>query len=414
MKTDEQNWDVVVIGGGPAGMMAAGTAAKNGKRVLLLEKNDTLGKKLLISGGGRCNVTNAEFNTKVLLGKYKDADKFLASPFSQWSAQETISFFEGLGMPTKVEPGNRVFPVSDSSQSVWDALVAYMLKGNVTVRSKSPVSGFEVADDKISGVRVRGSLITGTSYVLATGGLSRPETGSTGEGFEWLKEIGHTVNIAEAALVPIKTKESWVKTMAGVALDKVKITTFQNNAKQQVALGKVLFTHVGLSGPAILNMSSEIGELLKYGEVHVELDLLPTFDYGQLNERLQLLFKRHHTKKIKNALADIIPTTCTSIVLWLAGIDEDKACNSVTRDERNTLVKALKHIRMEVTELLGLDMAVVTSGGVILEEVDWKTMQSRKYSNLFLVGDVLDIDRPSGGYSLQVCWTTGFVAGSNA
>lgn len=414
MTETSPEWDVIVIGGGPAGMMAAGTAGLAGKRVLLIEKNESLGVKLLITGGGRCNVTNAEFDTKVLLSKFKEADKFLASPFSQWSSKETVEFFNNLGMETKVEAGNRVFPVSDSARSVWNALMTYMQNGNVTVRSNTPVNGFEIENGTIVGVRSKGKILRATSFVLATGGLSRPETGSTGDGFEWLTKIGHTVRTAHAALVPLRTKETWVKTISGVALDKAKITTFQNDVKQESSVGKVLFTHTGLSGPGILNMSNSIGELLKYGTVHVEIDFLPTLDYGQLNERLQQLFKKHHTKKIKNALSDLVPPAAVSLMLWLATIDEDKACNSITRDERNTLVKALKHVRMEILELLGLDKAVVTAGGVALEEVEWKTMQSRLYSNLFLVGDILDINRPSGGYSLQVCWTTGYVAGKNA
>lgn len=414
MIKDTHIWDVAVIGGGPAGMMAAGRAAELGAKVILIEKNDSLGRKLLITGGGRCNVTNAEFDTKVLLGKYKDAGKFLASPFSQWNVQESLDFFHARKMPTKMENEKRVFPVSNSAQSVWDVLVDYLKAGKVTMLSKSPVIGFVTTDEKITAVQLKDKTeIRAKSFILATGGLSHPETGSTGDGFKWLAKIGHTVNTATAALVPIKTKDAWVKRLAGVSLKGAKITVFQNNTKQDSRIGNILFTHVGLSGPGILNMSSLIGELLEYGEVHLEIDTLPALDYAALNTRLQELLKEHHVKKIRNGLSALIPSALVPVAIELAQIDPDTPCHSITRAQRLALEKVLKHLPVQVDSLLGLDKAIITSGGVKREEVDFKTMQSRLYDNLYLVGDILDIDRPSGGYSLQLCWTTGFVAGSN-
>ena len=411
--TKDQVWDVAVIGGGPAGMMAAGRAAELGAKVLLIEKNDSLGRKLLITGGGRCNVTNAEFDTRTLLAKYKDAGKFLASPFSQWNVPETLDFFHARKMPTKVEAEKRVFPVSDSAQSVWDVLVNYLKDGKVTVLSKSPVMGFVTHDKKIVAVRLKDKTeIQARSFILATGGLSRPETGSTGDGFKWLAELGHTVNTASAALVPVRTRDPWIKRLAGVSLKDVKISIFQNNTKQESRIGNILFTHVGLSGPGILNMSGMIGELLEYGTVHLEIDTLPGLDYAALNTRLQEIIKEHHVKKIRNSLGDLVPSALVPVVIELAHINPDTPCNSITRTERIALGNILKHLPIQVDGLLGLDKAVVTSGGVRCEEVDFKTMRSRLYDNLYLVGDILDIDRPSGGYSLQLCWTTGFVAGS--
>lgn len=409
---DKTIWDVVVVGGGPAGMMTAGTAGERGLKVFLIEKNKTLGKKLLITGGGRCNITNAELNTRALLGKFKNNGKFLFSAFSQWSVKETLDFFHARGMKTKVEKELRVFPVSDSSQSVLDVLVEYMKKNRVTVRSNASVIEIVKKGGEIVGVMLKDrKIIRCGSLVVATGGTSRPETGATGDGFVWLKKIGHTIVDATPSLVPIAIKDAWVKRLAGVTLTDVKITVFQNNEKQCVAKGKILFTHVGVSGPTILNMSKDVGELLKYGSVVLSLDLLPNEDHGTLNARLQKLFMEHDKKKFRNALSSLVPSAIVPIILEVSGINGDTQCNSITRENRLKLITILKGIPMNVKKLLGVEKAIVTSGGVVLSEVDFKTMRSRLFPNLYIVGDVLDIDRPSGGYSLQICWTTGFVAG---
>ncbi len=408
-------WDVVVIGGGPAGMMAAGRAAELGARVVLLEKNKSLGKKLLITGGGRCNVTNGELDTRKLLSKFSDGGKFLFSPFSQWSVKETLEFFHGRSMPTKEEAEKRVFPVSNSAQSVWDVLVAHMKEHGATVMTNAQVQRLHVIDGRVDVVELRGGRkIRGASFVLATGGISHPETGSTGDGYVWLRDIGHIVHEASAALVPIALKDGRVKKAAGATLSDAKIMLYQNNVKQSQGRGKVLFTHVGLSGPGILNMSRDIGELLKYGEVEIEIDTLPEWGYEKVNTALQAAFKEHSNKKIRNALKSMVSAVLAPLILERAGVDAETPCNAVTREKRIALLKELKHLRFEVKSLLGLDKAVITAGGVDLREVDFKTMRSLKYPNLYLVGDILNINRPSGGYSLQLCWTTGFVAGSAA
>ncbi|MEK7645076.1 MAG: NAD(P)/FAD-dependent oxidoreductase [Patescibacteria group bacterium] len=383
---------------------------------MLIEKNDSLGKKLLITGGGRCNVTNAELDTRALLAKFKDSDKYLFSAFSQWSVQETLDFFHGRAMPTKVEALQRVFPASNTAQSVWDVLVEYLKQGNVTVLSNTPVLGFETGDGRITGVKIEGKTIRANAFVLATGGKSRPETGSTGDGFIWLKELGHTVIEPSASLVPIAVKDSsgWVKRLQGITLPEAKISLFQNGVKQNSASGRLLFTHFGLSGPTILNMSRDVSELLKYGEVTISIDTLPQYDYGQLNAKLQELLDANGKKKLKNTLDELVPAALSPIVLELCSFDPDIWCNKVSREQRLALVQILKALPAEVEGLLGVDKAIVTSGGVLLDEVDFKTMHSRRFPNLFLVGDILNIDRPSGGYSLQLCWTTGFVAGNAA
>ena len=407
-------WDVAVIGGGPAGMMAAGRASELGARVILIEKNKALGKKLLITGGGRCNVTNAELDNKKFLSKFKDSGKFLSSPFSQWSVRDTIDFFHARDMATKEEAEMRVFPLSNTAQSVWDTLVDYLKDGNVTVLSHAPVARLHTEGSEVAHIELKdGRTIRAKSFVLATGGVSHPETGSTGDGYKWLRELGHSVSEASAALVPVALKEP-AKGAAGASIKEAKVTLYQNEVKQAQKTGKILFTHVGLSGPCILNMSRDIGELLKYGPVIIEIDLLPDMGYEKVNAALQAALKEHSNKKIRNALKGIIPPGLVAAVLTAAEIDGETFCNSVTRDARVRLMKTLKHSRFEAKGLLGMDKAVITAGGVALTEVDFKTMRSLRYPNLFLIGDILNIDRPSGGYSLQLCWTTGFVAGSAA
>ena len=416
-KKIDDGWDVVVIGGGPAGMMAAGRAAERGARVLLLEKNDSLGRKLLITGGGRCNVTNAEFDDRKLLAQFKENGKYLFSTFSQWSVKETLDFFHARKMDTKVEALQRVFPASNSAQSVWNVLVSYMKSGQVTVRSNSPVLILETetsaSGGKIYAAKLKGdSRVIGKEFIIATGGKSRPETGSTGDGFEWLRKLGHTVAEPSASLVPVMIKDAWVKRLQGVTLPKAKLTLNQDGVKQS-KIGRILFTHFGISGPTVLNMSKDIGELLKYGTVTLSLDIMPELDYSALNTRLQDIFKEHSNKKFKNSLAELLLPSVAPVIVELSGINPETWSHSITREQRLALVQLLKHIPLEVSGLLGVEKAIVTSGGVELDEVDFKTMRSRHFSNLYLVGDILNIDRPSGGYSLQLCWTTGYVAGNS-
>ncbi|MES2216604.1 MAG: aminoacetone oxidase family FAD-binding enzyme [Patescibacteria group bacterium] len=416
--TENLIWDLAVIGGGPAGMMAAGRAAQRGLKVILLEKNEGLGKKLLITGGGRCNVTNGEYDDRVLLAKFKDSAKFLFSAFSQHSVQESMDFFHSKDMPTKEENDKRIFPLSNTAKSVWEVMVKYMKDGKVTVRSDAAVARFvQSTPGHIDALHLKnGEVITARSFVLATGGKSHPETGSTGDGFKWLEKMGHTVIEPSVSLVPITASDSWVHKLSGFSLPNAKVTLFQNGVKQggknASKKGKVLFTHVGLSGPAILNMSSEIGELLKYGEVILSLDLLPEHDYATLNAALQKLFAKDSNKMFKNAISALIPSSLIPAVLEKSNIDPETPLHSVTREERLLLVKVLKDMHIHPTGLLGTDKAIITSGGIALEELDFKTMRSKRIDNLYVVGDLLNIDRPSGGYSLQLCWTTGWVAGN--
>lgn len=411
-------WDVLVIGGGPAGMMAAGRAAECGARVLLIEKNDTLGKKLLLTGGGRCNLTNAEFDTRKFLEKFKGDGKFLFSTFSQWNVSDTLDFFHARGMETKTEKEHRVFPISDRAQSVRDVLATYMRTGRVTIMSNSPVSDILVSHAPtpiIQGVLLRDKKeIYARAVILATGGSSHQETGSTGEGFAWLKKIGHAITPPAPSLVPVAVKDPWVKKLAGISCADVTISVFQNKEKQKTDRGKILFTHFGISGPVVLHMSKTIGELLKTGEVIVSLDMLPSLNHERLDTALQELFKEHSNKKIGNSLSALIPAALVPIIIAQCKIRPETVANSVTREERLRIIACLKDLPIHADKLLGMDKAIITSGGVSLKEIDPKTMCSRLFPNLYIVGDMLNIDRPSGGYSLQLCWSTGFVAGNAA
>ena len=313
---------MIVIGGGPAGMMAAGRAAELGRSVLLLEKNSGLGKKLLITGGGRCNVTNAEPNLRTLVSKYKGSDQFLFSAFSQYDNNSGLAFFNTRNMPTKIENEGRVFPVSDTARSVWEVLTRYMEQGKVQVQTDAAVIELVLSfnnfakllndnvskENRIQAVRLAdGSQLEAKSFVIATGGNSRPETGSTGDGFKWLKKLGHRIIPTNRALVPIALKDAWVKKLAGVTLQGIKLTTILDGEKQSVRKGKILFTHFGVTGPTVLNLSRSIGELLPYGEVVLLLDLLPQFDHGALKAKLHFLLTSESNKKIKNSLASLIP-----------------------------------------------------------------------------------------------------------
>lgn len=409
-----QAFDVVVIGGGPAGMMAAGRAAELGAKVVVLEKNAGTGKKLLITGGGRCNILNAEFNTHLLVEKYGRKGKSLFSTFSQFDAQATWNFFEERGLKLKVEAEKRAFPVTDRAADVHRTMQQYLHAGGVDVRTGCTVLGFRTDAHGISAVETSDGAYTGRSYILATGGTSHPETGSTGDGFSWATTLGHTVTDPDPALVPVTLSDTWIREVSGISEKNVKLTVIQEDRKQHAASGKMLFTHIGVSGPLVLNMSKRIGQLLKQGPVTLHLDLFPTMDLGALDAHVLSVFERGKNKMIKNNIGDIVQPRLGQALLRLASIDGDTKLHRLSREDRMAFVRLLKAVPLHVSGLLGPDKAVVTGGGVDLDEVEFKTMRSKKCKNLFLVGDMLDFDRPSGGFSLQICWTTGFVAGTAA
>lgn len=410
-----EHYDVIVVGGGAAGMMAAGRAAERGLRVLLLEKNKQLGKKLSITGGGRCNITNAEENEHLLLAHYGAAERFLYSSFVQFGTDDTFSFFAGLGLPLVVQEGKRAFPKTEKAVDVVRALESYLHKGSVEVRTGVAVQGFESDGGMITGVRVKGEVLTADSYILATGGKSRPETGSTGDGFIWLKKLGHTVQDPTPMIVPLAVQDSWVHALAGISLNESKITFFVAGEKNMVLRGRILCTHFGLSGPLIMNTAGEIADLLHAGPVTAAIDVFPTTDLGALDKRVTEVFDANKNKVLKNVMKAIAPAGTANAILSLAPeIDTEKKVHSVSKTERKKIVHLLKALPLTITGLMGYERAVVADGGIVLKEIDSRTMRSRKYENLFVTGDLLHISRPSGGYSLQLCWTSGWVAGSNA
>jgi predicted Rossmann fold flavoprotein len=414
MANNKQIYDVAVVGGGPAGMMAAGRAAELGARVVLIEKNSSLGKKLLITGGGRCNITNAELDVKAMASKYGPKGKALIGSFTRFGVEEAMGFFTDRGLPLKVEAEKRAFPKTNKAEDVWRVMKDYLAGGGVEIKYSSPVKNVLCKEGSIAGIETSEEIVTAHNYIIATGGRSRPETGSTGEGFGWMRSLGHAVEESDPALVPIKLKDAWVKKLSGLSFAAARLSVFQDGQKQDTRIGKILLTHFGLSGPLALNMSKGISELFKYAPVQLELDIYPEIEVTDLDKRILEVFSRSLNKKVKNIFNEIVPARMVKTVFDLSKVDAEKDANAITKEERRRIAVTVKALPMNVAGFLGVEKAIVTSGGVSLKEVDFKTMQSKIVPNLYLAGDILNFDRLSGGFSLQICWTTGFLAGQNA
>ncbi len=414
MKENFEKFDVMVIGGGPSGMMAAGRAAELGAKTALLEKNKNLGRKLLITGKGRCNITQARYNDREFIEKIGKKGRFLFSALAAFGPKEVIKFFQERRLATKIERGGRIFPKADSARDVLNVLLNYLKQNKVKIMTAEEVLGFEVKDGKIESVKLKNKKIYADKFILSTGGKSYPATGSTGDGYGWAAALGHHIINPAPALVPIKIKESWVKNLQGLSLKNVELNVFQNGKKQETRFGEMLFTHFGISGPIVLDVSGRVGELLKGGQVLISIDSKPALDGDQLDQRLQRDFRKNLNKDFKNYLPELLPRKLIETIIYLSGIDSGKKVNSITRDERKRLVGLLKDVRLTAEGLMGFNMAIITSGGVDLKEIDPKTMQSKIIGNLFFAGEVLDLDGPSGGYNLQICWSTGYAAGTYA
>ncbi|HMO78104.1 MAG TPA: NAD(P)/FAD-dependent oxidoreductase [Candidatus Paceibacterota bacterium] len=404
-------WDVIVIGGGASGMMAAVTAASLGRKVLILEKNPTLGKKLRITGGGRCNITNATFVNRQLLARYGEASKFLFSTFAQHSVNDSLNFFHQHNLPTKEEAERRIFPLSEKAEDVALLFESLLQKYQVKVLTDITVSDLIQNTGQIVSVQTNQGIFKGDNFIIATGGTSRPDTGSTGDGYSWLQKLGHTVIYPTPSLVPIVLKDTWVNSVSGLSLNDCPINLYQDQKLFLKTKGKVLFTHQGLSGPSILNISSIIGDGLQHGIVTLKLNLTAQLKEEELNQNLAKLLIENPNKLVKNILSNFIPAALALPVLDVCNLNVNTKANQVTRKDRHALISTVRGLPVEVSRLLGPEKAIIASGGLSLNEVDFKTMASKLYPNLFIIGDLLNINRPSGGYSLQLCWTTGYVAG---
>jgi len=408
-------WDVVIIGGGASGMMSGAVASSHSKSVIILEKNKDLGKKLKITGGGRCNITNAEFDVRQLLKNYDEAEPFLYSPFSIFGVKDTFDYFGKLGLPLVIQSRKRAFPESEKAFDVYRVLKKELEKNKVIINTGCEVNEVLFAKNKITALNTSKGTFYAKSFIFATGGTSHPETGSTGDGFTFLKELGHKVEDPTPSVVPLEVSDKWIKSLMGISLSFMKITFLLEGKKQFFKKGKILFTHFGLSGPLILNSASQVGSLLQAGKVTAEIDAYPDTDFGSLEKKIVNIFDANKNKTFKNILKEIVPEgTQKGMELLFNFIETETKVHSITKEDRKKITHLLKALPINITNLMGYDRAVVVDGGVSLSEIDTKTMRSKLYSNLYITGDLLNISRPSGGYSLQICWTTGYVAGTSA
>jgi len=407
-------WDVIIVGGGASGMMASAVASSRSLSVLLIDKNKFLGEKLKITGGGRCNITNNEPDIHKFLKIYGEGAPYLYSPFSIFGVKDTFQYFESRGLPLVVQSRNRVFPATEKALDVYNVLYKELVKNKVEIKTNCVVNKIIENGNKIININTSQGQFYAKSFVLATGGMSHPETGSTGDGLVFLKDLGHSVSDSTPDIVPVSVKENWVKSLSGTALSFMKITFFLDGKKQFSKTGKILFTHFGLSGPLILNSAKSIKGLLDKGEVKAFIDLYPDTTLGDLEKRIIKVFDLNKNKILKTIIKEFVPDGMhLAIQEVIDFIDIDTKVHSVKKEERYEIVKLLKALPVSITGLMGYDRAVVVDGGVDVSEIDMKTMRSKKFSNLYVTGDLLHLNRNSGGYSLQICWTTGYIAGTS-
>ena len=403
---------VLVVGGGAGGMMAAITAARNGHKVTLLEKNEKCGKKIYITGKGRCNVTNAS-DLDVIFDNMVTNKKFLYSSFYTFSNTDVMNFFEEIGCKLKVERGNRVFPASDKSSDVISALVREMNRLDVTIMYHSNVDEIVTKDGKAVGVKVNKKILYGDAVIVATGGLSYPVTGSTGDGYRFAEKVGHTIKECKPSLVPLYVKEEFVKELQGLSLRNVELTLKAGKKTLYNNFGEMLFTHFGISGPLVLSASSHAAAYKKGGELTVTIDLKPALSFEQLDQRLLRDFEKNINKKFSNSLDELLPKKMIPVIIELSKINPDKKVNTVTKEERNNLVHLMKSFPLTITKLGGYNNAVITKGGIAVNEIDPSTMESKFVKGLHFAGEVLDLDALTGGYNITIAWSTGYMAGNS-
>lgn len=403
---------ILVIGAGPAGMMAAIRAAENGAAVTLLEKMKRPGRKMMITGKGRCNITNAADVPEIIRNIHGNG-AFLNSSMCAFDNQDVMEFFRQQGVPVKVERGNRVFPVSDKAQDVVDAMVHRLHELDVRIELEMPVADILLQEGRVAGVRTKsGAHYKADAVILAVGGASYPGTGSTGDGYEMAKKLGHTVVPLRPSLVPLETEEEWVKDVQGLSLRNVRVTLLAGGEKVQEMFGEMMFTHFGVTGPIILSMSRRAAKCLAEGKfVELELNLKPALTPEKLDARIQRDFEQHIRKSLKNGLLDLLPHKLIEPVLDCAYLDPEKPVHQVTAEERHRLAETLQHLTLTIAKTRPLAEAIVTAGGVSVREINPKTMESKLVPGLYFAGEVVDVDAYTGGYNLQAAFSMGNAAG---
>lgn len=409
---------VIVVGGGAAGMMAAVSAAESGHEVTLLEKNEKLGKKIYITGKGRCNLTN-NCEVEDLLNAVCVNRKFLYSAFYGFTSQDTISFFEQSGMRTKTERGNRVFPLSDHSSDVIAALSGRLKKSGVTVRLHTEVSEVLAKEEesgtlaqRIAGVRLKdGTVLRADAVIVATGGISYRTTGSTGDGYRFARALGHTVTELSPSLVPIETQEDWAARLQGLSLRNVEAAIYDGKKELYREFGELMFTHYGVTGPLILTASSRIQKKLREHPLVLQINLKPALTEEQLDARILREFESAKNKQFKNVLNTLYPAKLIPVMIARSGIDGEKPVHDISREERKKLIELTRRFPLTLTGLRDYNEAVVTRGGISIREVNPTTMESKKVRGLYFAGEVLDLDAVTGGFNLQIAWSTGYAAG---
>ena len=406
--------NVIVVGGGAAGMMAAVFAARNGQNVQLLEKNEKLGKKLFITGKGRCNITNAA-DIEDLFTAVISNPKFLYSGFYSFTNQQVIDFFEELGVKTKIERGERVFPVSDHSSDVIAAFSRELKSLGVSVSLHTEVKELLCEQDKVCGVLLtNGKKMKADAVIVATGGISYPSTGSTGDGYRFARETGHRVTELLPSLVPMEVRQWYAKELQGLSLRNIEIRITDGKKKLYEEFGEMLFTHYGVTGPVILSASSVVGKTLRKKELTLHIDLKPALSEEQLDKRILREFDANHNKQYKNSIDSLFPAKLKPVMIELSEIEPEKKVNEITKEERQRLVHLIKDFTMTLTGLRGYNEAIITKGGVSVNEIDPGTMESKIIKGLYFAVEVLDLDAVTGGYNLQIAWSTGYLAGINA
>ena len=406
MKLKNQSYDVCVIGGGAAGILSAVISSRQGKKVIIIEKNKELGKKLLLTGGGRCNFTNLNYDPEKL-GKN---GKFLISANQKFDINNILEFFKEIGIDYKVESTDKVFPQSSESQEFLEKLQKALQKEKVTILYKEEVKNIEKKAKKIHSIITDNYQIEAKKFIFAVGGKSYPQTGSNGESFKLIEKMGHTFTDLKPALTPILLKNQWISYLKGISFNNIVISFYKDNKKQFENYGAVLFTHFGISGPAILNLSMKLCEVKDFDNSYLSLDLKPKLDFKTLDKKILKELQKNANKQFRNSLNNLMPPKIIPTIIKLSGINPDIKTNAVTKEERKKIVHLLKGLKLYINELANFDTAVITKGGVSLKEIDPKTMRSKIIDNLYFAGEMLDLQGPTGGYNLTIAWQTAFIA----